>query len=531
MIDEVKNTKKTNKAKKANKAKKNDKVIKPVRALLSVSDKTGIVEFAKGLSALGVDLLSTGGTAKALREANVEVTEVSDFTGFPEMMEGRVKTLHPKIFAGILGKRDVHADVARAHDIAWVDIVVCNLYPFAQTIKEPDVSVERAIENIDIGGPSMVRACAKNMDWATIIVDHADYAEVLAELTATEGTTFATRKRLAAKAFSHTALYDALIANYLEESPFTVEKTLGFHQPFPLRYGENPHQMACAYRDPMMQTGILQAIIRQGKPLSYNNLLDADAALSCVAEFADPTCVVVKHANPCGVATGVSIEAAFLRAWDADSMSAFGSIIALNEPCNAAVASLLLERFVEVVIAPGFSAAALTLLAEKKNMRLLDIGEVPAIAGLQVRSIVGGVIMQSRDDAPFDVNVLECVTKVAPAQAALDAMGFAWKVVKHIKSNAILVAGDEVTLGVGAGQVSRIDAVDLAIRKAPKDLSTAVLASDAFFPFRDSIDTIARAGIKAIIQPGGSRRDSEVIAACDEHGIAMLFTGKRCFKH
>ena len=508
-----------------------EKVIKPARALLSVSDKSGIVEFATGLQALGVDLLSTGGTAKCLREAGLDVTEVSDFTGFPEMMDGRVKTLHPKIFAGILGKRDEHAAVAVEHDIEWVDIVVCNLYPFAQTIRQPDVTFDRAIENIDIGGPSMVRACAKNMAWATIVVDHQDYDVLLAELNEQQGTTLATRKRLAAKAFSHTALYDSLISNYLEESPFIPEKTLGFNKPLELRYGENPHQIACAYRDPMMQTGILQATIRQGKPLSYNNLLDADAALSCVAEFSNPTCVVVKHANPCGVATAETIEAAFERAWDADSKSAFGSIIALNEPCNEAVAQLLSKRFVEVVIAPGFTKEALALLAPKPNMRLLDVCQIPAIEGIQVRSIVGGVIMQSRDDVNIDVDALECVTKKTPTKEALEAMGFAWRVTKHIKSNGILVAGDKVTLGVGAGQVSRIDAVDLAILKAPEDLSGAVLASDAFFPFRDSIDTIAKAGIRAIIQPGGSKRDDEVIAACDEHGIAMVFTGSRCFKH
>lgn len=507
-----------------------DRII-PKRALLSVSDKSGIVEFAQGLQALGVALISTGGTAQCLTDAGVKVTLVSDLTKFPEIMQGRVKTLHPKVFAGILGKRDDHASEAEEHDVDWIDLVVCNLYPFIQTISQPDVTFDLAIEQIDIGGPSMVRAAAKNMEWTSIVVDHCDYDRILDELREEQGVSFATRKRLAAKAFSHTAQYDSVISTYLNEDVFPDELTLGFNEPLALRYGENPHQIACAYRDPMQQLGVLQGAVRQGKPLSYNNIADADAALFCVSEFEAAACVVVKHANPCGVATGMTIDEALGRAWEADSKSAFGSVIALNEPCNEACAMLLKDRFVEVVIAPGFSDEALSLLAPKSNMRLIDVGQMPVLPRFQFRSVIGGLLIQSHDDQFVEIDALECVTNERPSASQLSAMAFAWQVVKHIKSNAILVAREGVTVGVGAGQVSRVDAVDIALKKMGDDAEGVVLASDAFFPFRDSIDLIAKAGVKAIIQPGGSKRDDDIIDACNEFGIAMVFTGDRCFKH
>ncbi|MFN3235256.1 MAG: bifunctional phosphoribosylaminoimidazolecarboxamide formyltransferase/IMP cyclohydrolase [Gammaproteobacteria bacterium] len=507
---------------------------KITRALLSVSDKTGIVEFAQVLQQYGVEILSTGGTAKLLREKNISVIDVSEVTQFPEMMDGRVKTLHPKLHGGILGLRDTHADVASEHNIPWIDLVVCNLYPFAQTIAREGVTFDEAIENIDVGGPTMVRAAAKNMGWVSVVVDANDYGLIADEIKQHQGVRFETRKQLATKAFQHTAYYDAMISDYLTETPGSQEMALGFNKAYELRYGENPHQTASVYHAPTNHCpSVLRAEILQGKPLSYNNIVDADAALACVSEFDAPACVVVKHANPCGVATSDHLLDAFDQAFHADAKSAFGGIVAFNRPVTEAIAKKLSEVFLEVIIAPEYDANALPHLAKKKNLRVLAIGQVvkPTTA-YEFKSVQGGLLMQSVDDHQVSTDALQVVTKTQPTDAQLEALAFAWKVVKHIKSNAILVSRDKKTLGVGAGQVSRIDAVDIALKKAEQHgLENAVLASDAFFPFRDAVDAIADAGIRLIIQPGGSIKDDEVIAACDEKGIAMVFTGVRCFRH
>ena len=495
-------------------------------ALISVSDKTGIIDFAQALVAHGVKILSTGGTAKALQAAGIDVTLVSEVTQFPEIMQGRVKTLHPKIHGGILGRRDQHQTEATAHDIGWIDLVVCNLYPFANAVAGEHTLTD-AIENIDIGGPSMIRAAAKNIDWVTVVTDQQDYATVLAQMAA-EGVTYAQRKQLSAKAFAHTAHYDSMIAHYLSEAAFPAQLTLGFERKQMLRYGENPHQQAAWYTagaHPFEQQ-------LQGKAPSFNNLVDSSAALACVAEFSAPACVVAKHANPCGVAFSDDINTAFQRAWAADSKSAFGGIVALNRPCTVEIAEALAKVFIEIVIAPGFSAESLTVLAQKPNYLVFDTTAMPLAQAQHCwKQIAGGLLVQTHDDAVVTTADLQCVTQAQPSAKQLDDLLFAWTVVRHLNSNAILIAGQGQTLGVGAGQVSRVDAVELAIHKCADIPQTAVLASDAFFPFQDNITHIAQAGIRAIIQPGGSVRDPEVIAACDAAGIAMVFTGKRCFKH
>jgi phosphoribosylaminoimidazolecarboxamide formyltransferase/IMP cyclohydrolase len=503
-------------------------------ALLSVSNKDGIVELAQRLFAAGVMLLSTGGTCRVLREAGVEVTEVSDYTQFPEIMDGRVKTLHPKIHGGILGLREEHALVASQHSIPWIDLVVCNLYPFAQTIQKPAVSFDEVIENIDIGGPSMVRGAAKNMGWVSILVDPDDYASYASSLEEGGAISFATRKRLAIKAFQHTAYYDAMIARYLGEDLFPQTMTLAAERVAVLRYGENPHQKAAVYRDPLSkEVSLLHATQHQGKALSYNNYVDAEAALACVMDFQQTACVIVKHANPCGVACAADGLSAFKRALAADSLSAFGGIVALNTAVDKAIAMVMRDVFFEVIIAPAFSEEALVLLSKKKNLRVLSLATMQDQNGAcSIKSLRGGFLVQTQDDKQADAIAMNVVTQVIPTEAMRESLGFAWQVVKHVKSNAILIAKDEVSLGVGAGQVSRVDAVKLAIQKTQgQSLQGAVLASDAFFPFRDAIDMIAASGIKAIVQPGGSVKDAEVIQACDEHGIAMVFTGQRCFNH
>jgi len=503
----------------------------PKTALISVSDKTGIVPFAQKLHANGVRILSTGGTAKTLQEAGVPITKVSDVTGFPEMMQGRVKTLHPKVHGGILGRRDVHADDAKTHDIEWIDLVVVNLYPFAQTIAKTD-DFNTAIENIDIGGPTMVRAAAKNLDWVGVVVNPQDY-DVVADAIDNGGLDVTLRKTLSARAFAHTAAYDALIADYMNDVEFPEQLSLTFEKQTELRYGENPHQPAALYRVPNCSAhSLLTAKQHQGKPLSYNNLADAQGALDCVSEFAEPACVVVKHANPCGAAVAGDIDTAFNQAWQADSKSAFGGIVALNRSCSKAIAVFLTSVFVEIVIAPAFDAEALALFAKKPNLRVLDLGgKLAPVSAHRYKFVDGGVLVQARDNQVITADDITIATTTQPDQQQLHTMLFAWRVLKHIKSNGILLAANNTTTGVGMGQVSRVDAVELAIHKAGDAVADSVLASDAFFPFRDSIDFIAKAGIKAIIQPGGSVRDEEVIAACNEHNIAMVLTGTRCFNH
>lgn len=512
------------------------KIIPIKRALLSVSDKTHIVDLAKNLVAMGVDVISTGGTSKLLAEAGIDHKQVDEITGLPEMLGGRVKTLHPNVHGGILGKRDKHADEAAKHDIHWIDLVVVNFYPFAQAIKNKEMTWDDAVEYIDIGGPTMVRGAAKNFAWVGVATDPADYATILNELREHQGLTFETRKHFAEKAFALTSSYDTMIRDYFIEKRvgksdcpasfnLQLEKTTN-----ELRYGENPHQQACAYRIDSSQTGILSALQHQGKPLSYNNILDAEAALSCVHEFEAPACVIVKHANPCGAATADNINQAYSQALQADPVSAFGGIVALNRSCTKTVAEGIAGIFMEVVIAPEYSDDALEILKAKPNLRVLQM-PLQNDNHWEMKFITGGVLMQEKDTHVINAEDLKVVTSSQPKQEDIDAMLFAWRVVKHIKSNGILIAKNKATVGVGAGQVSRIDAVDLAVKKAGDKIHDTILASDAFFPFRDSIDRIAKTGVRAIIQPGGSMRDEEVIAACNEHGIAMVFTGKRCFRH
>ncbi len=497
------------------------------RALLSVSDKTGLVEFAQGLIQAGVEIVSTGGTSKLLKDSGIKHFQVEDITQLPEMMDGRVKTLHPKIHAGILGRRDVHQAEADAHQIGWIDLVVVNFYPFATAV-QADTPCEKAVEYIDIGGPTMVRAAAKNFAWVGVIVNPADYATVLAEIRDQHGLSLATRKQLAGKVFSLTAQYDSMVRDYFNNA--STPLNLQLNKVLELRYGENPHQQASAYQLESEKTGVLSAVIRQGKALSFNNMLDAEAAWNTVQEFTAPACVIVKHANPCGAASADSIEEAYQLAYQADPQSAFGGIIALNRPCTKAVATAISQFFVEVLLAPAYSDEALAILASKPNLRVLEMPTYEA-AEWELKFITGGVLRQQKDAQHLQLNELKTVTRTQPSADDLHTMLFAWQVLKHIKSNGILIAKNQATVGIGAGQVSRIDAVDIAVRKAGQHIQDSILASDAFFPFRDSIDRLAKTGVRAIIQPGGSVRDEEVIAACDEHGIAMVFTGKRCFRH
>ena len=516
------------------------------RALLSVSDKAGLTDFGRGLAAHGVELISTGGTAKLLREAGLVVTEVADHTGFPEMLDGRVKTLHPKVHGGILARRDLpeHMDALARSGIPTIDLVVVNLYPFAQTIARPDATLADAIEMIDIGGPAMVRSAAKNWSHVAVVTDPADYEPLLKEMGATGGAIGAeTRFRLARKAFSHTAAYDGAISNYLtaldasgtrrEEFPERLNFQLELEQM--LRYGENPHQRAAFYRDRTPPAGSLARYTQvQGKELSYNNIADADAAWECVKTFTDAACVIVKHANPCGVAIGETLEVAYRKAFATDPTSAFGGIIAFNRALDETVARAVCEQFVEVVIAPEAAPAALAELARKANVRVLTVPSGTQANALDWKRVGGGVLVQTPDVlnvAPGDVRV---VTKRAPTKEELADLMFAWRVAKFVKSNAIVFCGSGRTLGVGAGQMSRVDSARIASIKASNaglTLDGSVVASDAFFPFRDGVDVVAQAGAKAIIQPGGSMRDSEVIEAADEQGIAMVFTGVRHFRH
>ncbi len=515
------------------------------RALLSVSDKTGIVEFAQALVQRGVVILSTGGTAKLLRDKQIPVTDVSEHTGQAEIMDGRVKTLHPKIHGGILGRRDLDQAVMAEQDIAPIDLVAVNLYPFAETVADPNCTHEQAVENIDIGGPTMVRAAAKNHRDVAIVVNTGDYNRVIAEMDANQNSlTFETRFDLAVKAFEHTAQYDGMIANYFgarlpaHNSPFPRTFNMQFIKQQDLRYGENSHQQAAFYVEPSpREASVATAVQLQGKELSYNNIADTDAALECVKSFAEPACVIVKHANPCGVAIGDNLLAAYERAFSTDPTSAFGGIIAFNRELDEATAKAIIDRqFVEVIIAPVVSAAARAIVATKANVRLLECGQWPAerSPSWDYKRVNGGLLLQDNDLGNITADDLKVVTKKQPTEAQLKDLLFCWKVAKFVKSNAIVYARDGMTIGVGAGQMSRVYSAKIAgIKAADENLivTGSVMASDAFFPFRDGIDAAAEAGIAAIIQPGGSIRDDEVIAAADEHGIAMVFTGMRHFRH
>ena len=514
------------------------------RALLSVSDKTGLLELARALSALNVHLLSTGGTAKTLREAGIAVQDVSEVTGFPEIMDGRVKTLHPKIHGGLLGRAGTDDAVMKEHDITAIDLLVVNLYPFAATIAKPDCSYDDAVENIDIGGPAMLRAAAKNHERVSVVVDPDDYASLIASLQQ-GGTDIAMRRAFAAKTYAHTSSYDGQITQWLsaraadpqtpETWPHTLHLSLDLASS--LRYGENPHQRGALYLEKNAGNGIVAtAKFLQGKELSFNNLADADAALECVKVFEQPACVIVKHANPCGVAVSHDLFTAYDRAYAVDPTSAFGGIIAFNRELDAKTAAEILQRqFVEVVIAPSIAGDALPLFAKKANVRVLACGDLQTSQGtMEYKRIAGGLLVQDADTDSLTASDLKIVSSRAPSANEMQDLLFAWKVAMFVKSNAIVYAKDLQTVGIGAGQMSRVVSAKIAAIKAEEAglvVPGSVMASDAFFPFRDGIDAAAKAGIRAVIQPGGSMRDNEVIAAANEHDIAMVFTGRRHFKH
>ncbi|OGA15538.1 MAG: bifunctional phosphoribosylaminoimidazolecarboxamide formyltransferase/IMP cyclohydrolase [Betaproteobacteria bacterium RIFCSPLOWO2_12_FULL_63_13] len=518
----------------------------PVRqALISVSDKEGLIEFARGLAGFNVRILSTGGTAKLLAENGIPVKEVSDHTGFPEMLDGRVKTLHPKIHGGLLARRDVPAHMAAIEQagIEPIDLVVVNLYPFAKTVARPDCTLDEAIENIDIGGPTMLRSAAKNHGGVAVVVDPSDYPSLLEEMGTNEGAISAeTRFALAKKVFAHTAAYDAAISNYLTglaadgaRMAFPERLTIQFEKLQDMRYGENPHQSAAFYRDATPVQGSLASYRQlQGKELSYNNVADSDAAWECVKTFDEPACVVIKHANPCGAATAKTLKEAYERAFATDPVAAFGGIIAVNRPLDGAAAEAISKQFVEVLIAPALTAAARKALSSKANVRVLDVPMDTGASAFDMKRVGGGLLVQSLDRRNVAAADLRVVTKLAPTAVQIEQMLFAWRVAKFVKSNAIVFCGDMRTLGVGAGQMSRVDSARIAVIKAGNSglsLAGSVVASDAFFPFRDGLDVIAQAGAKAVIQPGGSMRDDEVVAAADELGLAMVFTGVRHFRH
>jgi phosphoribosylaminoimidazolecarboxamide formyltransferase/IMP cyclohydrolase len=518
--------------------------VKVSRALLSVSDKTGLIDLAKALAARNVELLSTGGTAKAIREAGLPVKDVSDVTGFPEMMDGRVKTLHPLVHGGLLGREGLDDEVMAQHGIARIDLLVLNLYPFEKVSADPGSSMEDIVENIDIGGPAMLRSAAKNFARVAVATDPAQYAGLVAELDANDGTLSAkTRFALSVAAFNRVAQYDACISDYLSaigddgsRALFPAQQNSNFVKVMDLRYGENPHQHGAFYRDLWPVPGTLATFTQlQGKELSYNNLADADAAWECVRQFEKPACVIVKHANPCGVAEGNSCGDTYEAAYATDPTSAFGGIIAFNKTLDAATARTILDRqFVEVLIAPDFEAGALDYAKKKANVRVLRIPHGDGRNNMDVKRVGSGLLMQTADIREVTRDELKVVTKIAPTGAQMADLLFAWRVAKFVKSNAIVYVKDQRTVGVGAGQMSRVVSAKIAALKAEEaglEVPGSVMASDAFFPFRDGIDAAAAAGIKAVIQPGGSMRDNEVIAAADEHGIAMVFTGVRHFRH
>ena len=512
------------------------------RALISVSDKTGIVELAQALADKDVELLSTGGTAGLIAAQGIAVTEISDYTGFPEMMAGRVKTLHPMVHGGILGRRGLDEAVMQEHGIEPIDLVIINLYPFQKTVANPDCSLDDAIENIDIGGPAMVRAAAKNHASVAVVVDPDDYSQLLQEIVADNSVSDDTRFSLAIKAYEHTAQYDGAIANYFgrltqgtEKQEFSRTLNLQYHHNMSMRYGENPHQAAAFYTAAdNLEPGVSNARLIQGKALSFNNIADTDAALECVKQFSDPCCVIVKHANPCGVAVSATIEEAYQRAFSTDPESAFGGIIAFNQPLDAVTArAIIAQQFVEVIIAPGILDGAAEAVASKENVRLLccEPWDEPR-ARYDYKHVNGGVLVQQADQKLYQG--LEVVTDIKPDEQQMQDLVFAWQVAKFVKSNAIIYARDNMTIGVGAGQMSRINSARIAAIKATHagfEVTGSIMASDAFFPFRDGIDAASEVGIRAIIQPGGSMRDDDVIAAANEHGMAMVFTGMRHFRH
>lgn len=520
--------------------------MKVERALISVSDKKGVVELGNDLNVLGIEIISTGGTAKALSEAGIKVTSISDVTGFPEIMDGRVKTLHPNVHGGILAVRsnDEHMETLKKHSISKIDLVVVNLYPFEKTVANPDVKVEDAIENIDIGGPSMLRSAAKNNESVGVVVDPDDYEKVVKELKSNHcSLKDETRLYLAKKAFIHTAKYDSAIATYMssigsqEESAFPGCYFLSGEKALDLRYGENPHQAAAFYLDGT-DTGVANVSTAKqlhGKELSFNNIIDIDAALQVAREFDLPAAAVIKHTNPCGAATSEdSLVQAYVKARATDPVSAFGGVIGLNRKVDAETAKEIKSTFIEAVIAPGYDDEALEILTSKKNLRLLDVGDMalePSSEGHDIKRVSGGFLVQSRDLKVVDVRKAKVATKRSPTEKEYEALAFGWKVVKHVKSNAIVYANEDQLVGVGAGQMSRVDSSKLAVMKAELPIKGTALASDAFFPFRDAVDAAAEAGVTAVIQPGGSIRDEEVIAAADEHNLAMVFTGIRHFKH
>ena len=514
-----------------------------LRALISVSDKTGVVGFAQQLEKLGADILSTGGTSKALRDAGVNVTDVSEITGFPEIMDGRVKTLHPLIHGGLLGRGEHDKDVMDTHGIIQIDVLAVNLYPFEATVAKPDCTFDEAIENIDIGGPTMIRSAAKNHAHVAVVVDPADYDKVAAELSENNGeVSAATRQKLALKAFSHTGCYDAAISAYLrgqdDDDSYPERLPVGLRLKETLRYGENPHQSAALYTTPGNAPGTLVAAEQlQGKELSYNNISDANAALECVKSLGVPGCVIVKHANPCGVALNDDQEAAYQNAYACDPTSAFGGIIAFNTPVTVKTAqAIVAQQFVEVVVAPGYEDGAAEVFAPKKNVRVLDCGQWdnPAAPGMMLQQVEGGMLVQDKDVECVRRDDLKVVTERQPTEQEIDDAMLAYKVARFVKSNAIVYGKDNAILGVGAGQMSRIMSAEIAGQKAAEaglELNGAAMASEAFFPFRDGIDVAHKYGIEVVIQPGGSMRDEEVIAAANEHGMAMLFTGIRHFRH
>ncbi len=515
------------------------------RALVSVSDKAGIVEFSRSLSVLGIEILSSGGTAKLLLDNGIPAIEVSDYTGFPEMMDGRVKTLHPKIHGGILGRRGIDEGIMSLHGIKPIDLVIVNLYPFESTVAKPDCDLETAIENIDIGGPALIRAAAKNNNAVGVVVDSADYTGIIEELkSSNKCLSDATRFKLAAKSFAHTSKYDAAVAEYLtnrvaDAKSFPDDLLLRFNHVQSMRYGENPHQEAAFYIERYPPQGtIASARQLQGKELSYNNIADADAALECVKSFDGlPACVIVKHANPCGIAQAGNLLEAYDRAYATDPTSAFGGIIAFNQALDAVTAKSIIDRqFVEVIIAPAITSDALQILSAKQNIRVLDCGQWPTIApaAWDFKRVVGGLLVQDRDDGRITRADLKVVTQRSPSELELTDLLFAWKTCKFVKSNAIVYAKNNQTIGIGAGQMSRVYSARIAAIKAADEgleVKGSVMASDAFFPFRDGVDSAAAVGVTAVIQPGGSVRDEEVIAAADEHGLAMVFTGMRHFRH
>lgn len=508
------------------------------RAIISVSDKTGIVDFAKRLSKLGVKLISTGGTEKALKEQGLNVTNISEITGFPECLDGRVKTLHPKIHAGILAIRDKKEHMSKLNELGidTVDMVVVNLYPFKETIMKDGTTLEEAIENIDIGGPSMLRAAAKNYRGVVVVTDAEDYEKVLSEMEASGDVSESTRLYLAFKVFNHTASYDALIASYLKDKAgveyFTDKLTVTFEKAQELRYGENPHQNAAFYKEPLPPSGsIVSAVQLHGKELSFNNINDANGAINAVREFEAPACVAVKHANPCGVGIGDTIYDAYMKAYECDPVSIFGGIIAFNRMVDEKTAEKINSIFVEIVIAPSYTKRALEILQSKKNIRILQLDGIRKKAEkiYDMKKVTGGLLVQCADD--IELGELQYVTDRKPTEEEMESLKFGWKVVKHVKSNAIVLAKDNMTVGIGPGQVSRIWAAENAIRQAGDKSKGSVMASDAFFPFPDVVEAAAKAGITAIIQPGGSIHDRESIDACNKYGIAMVFTGVRHFRH